>query len=355
MTRLLWGGSAEEGRPFDGVAVLLTVAGCVPMLFWRTFPLVPAISALTTVFMLAVLNYPFTGPLILALGLVGLTASRAEGRMTGSLGVLSGAVFAATVYTQADDEPLLGAIGGFAVGMVPALIGERLRAERARVTAAQELARRVEELRDRDVQSAVAEERLRIARDVHDITGHHLSAISLLAGGAGRTTADPEARAAFERIHDLTRAALGQTRSVLGVLRHDQEPAALAPLPRLAHVEHLLEPAQAAGIAVDVRVEGDARELSETVELCAYRVIQESLTNVVRHAGARSVGVAVGYGEAELTVAVDDDGTPGPVGAGSGIEGMRERVALVGGELAAGPRDGGGWSVRATIPLGRSR
>jgi signal transduction histidine kinase len=352
VTLLLRDEPSDGGGEFDAVAAALIVLACAPIAVWRAAPLVPAICALSSLLAGAALGYSFTGPVILALGLVGLTASRAEGRVTGSLGVFSGVTLAVVTFTRADSEPLLTAIGGFAIGMLPALIGERLRVERARALDAQELARRVEELRDRDVQRAVAEERLRIARDVHDITGHHLSAISLQAAGASRTTADPLARAVFERIHGLTTEALGQTRRALGALRAASDPLALAPPPHLAHIEHLLEPARTAGSDVELRYEGRARELSETIELSAYRVIQESLTNVVRHAGARTVRIVIGYADHALTVAIDDDGAGrGPVRAGRGIQGMRERVALVGGELAAGPRDGGGWSVRATLPL----
>ena len=184
---------------------------------------------------------------------------------------------------------------------------------------------------------------------MHDITGHHLSAISLQAAGASRATSDPVARGALERIHRLTSGALGQTRRALGVLR-ESEPAALAPTPRLEHVEQLLEPARDAGLAVDLRVDGAGRPLSDEIEVCAYRVVQESLTNVVRHASATAVHVRVAYGERELLVTVDDDGVGGPGRPGGGIEGMRERVAIVGGSFAAGPARHG-WSVRASIPL----
>jgi signal transduction histidine kinase len=346
---------SDHANPFDALAVVLTVVGCAPIAFRRMAPVVAAVAGLSTALLGVALDRPMTGPIIVALGLVGLATCRADVRMTGTLGVFSGAVIAAIAGLGEEGDPLLLAlISGVAVGMLPALVGERLRAERMRTEDAQELARRVEELRDRDVGRAVAEERLRIARDVHDITGHHLSAISLQSAGAGRTTDDPVARAAFERIHGLTAQALGQTRRSLGVLRSDAEPAALVPLPRLAHVEHLLGPARVAGIDVDLRVEGRVREVSETVELCAYRVVQESLTNVVRHAGARSVRVVIAYGEDVLTVAVQDDGSGDdgrPLRAGSGVEGMRDRVALVGGSLTAGPRDEGGWSVHAALPL----
>jgi signal transduction histidine kinase len=346
--------SDDGGRDFNAIAALLTVIACAPIAFRRSVPVVAAVLALSVALLGVALSYPMTGPILVALGLVGLAASRADVRMTGTLGVFSGVVVATIALVARDADAPLALVSGVAVGMLPALVGERLRAERVRARDARELALRVEELRDRDVQRAVAEERLRIARDVHDITGHHLSAISLQSAGAGRTTRDPVARAAFERIHGLTTEALGQTRRALGVLRQEPEPTPVAPLPRLAHVEHLLEPARGAGIDVELRVEGEARELSETAEMCAYRVIQESLTNVVRHADARSVRIVVHYGEEALTVAVEDDGAGGrggPVRAGGGIEGMRERVALVGGALSAGPWNGRGWSVHATLPL----
>lgn len=341
-------------RDFDLVAIVLTVAACAPVAFRRGEPLVAAVVSLTIALAGTLRDYPMTAATLVALGMVGLATGRAEARLTGSLGVFSGIVLTISALSTARADYLIVAIGAFAVGMLPALVGEKFRAERARTRDARELARRVEELRDRDVARAVAEERLRIARDVHDITGHHISAISLQAAGAGRTTPDPVARAAFERIHGLTTEALGQTRRALGVLRQEAEPATLAPSPRLAHVDHLLEPARSSGIDAELQVEGTVRELSETVEMCAYRVIQESLTNVVRHAGAHVVRVAVGYGEEVLTVTVEDDGGGSrgrAVRSGGGIEGMRERVALVGGELEAGPRDGGGWAVRATLPL----
>ncbi|HST38279.1 MAG TPA: histidine kinase [Conexibacter sp.] len=331
-------------------------AGPLDLRRWRSgqgWPAAGAVLALLGALLCDTLDSPATGPLIVvALGLVGLAASRDGVRLTRTLGVFSGAVLALLAFLTSDADGLLAPISGFAIGMLPALIGEQLRAERIRARDANELARRVEELRDRDIGRAVAEERLRIARDVHDITGHHLSAISLQASGAGGKTADLEARAAFDRIHGLTTEALGQTRRALGLLRRESDGAALAPSPRLAHVEELFAPTRAAGIDVDLCVEGDPRGLTETIEMCAYRVIQESLTNVARHAAARMVRVVVDYGETALRLNVLDDGSGrGPVRPGGGIEGMRERVALVGGELAVGPQDGGGWAVSATLPL----
>ena len=205
-----------------------------------------------------------------------------------------------------------------------ALIGERSAPSANGPASAQELARRVEELRDRDVERAVAEERLRIARDVHDITGHHLSAISLQAAGAGRTTSDPVARAAFERIHGLTsrgaRSDPARARRAAGGVRARRR----SRRPRGSSTwSSCSSPRAPPGSPSSLRVEGDAPPLSETVEVCAYRVVQESLTNVVRHAGARAVRVVVAYGARELRIAVDDDGVggSGDACAGGGIEG----------------------------------
>ncbi|RKQ93252.1 signal transduction histidine kinase [Solirubrobacter pauli] len=350
-TLVVRGDVEEVDRDFDGLAVALILLGFAPIVLWRTQPLIPAGCALATVLVGMALGYTFIGPIVFAIGLVGWAASRAETSTTRTLGLCSGLTFAIVVSVKADEQTVLAAIGGFAIGMVPALIGEQLRAERERARAAHELARRVEELRDHDVQRAVAEERLRIARDVHDITGHHLSAIALQSAGAGRTTRDPVARAAFERIHGLTAEALGETRRSLGVLRAS-EPAELAPPPRLEHLEQLLVPVRAAGLDVRLRVEGDVRELSETAEMSAYRVVQESITNVIRHAQAETVEIVVAYGAQAVTLTVRDDGRGGAdARAGSGIEGMRERTALVGGSLSAGAVDGHGWAVRATLPL----
>ncbi|MDQ2700577.1 MAG: sensor histidine kinase, partial [Actinomycetota bacterium] len=149
--------------------------------------------------------------------------------------------------------------------------------------------------------------------------------------------------------------ALGQTKSSLGVLRLEAEPPELAPSPRLAQADGLLAPAREAGLDVSLRTEGRERELPDTVEMCGYRVIQESLTNVVRHARATTVRIIVAYEHESLVVTIEDDGSSsddGPVRTGAGIEGMRERVGLIGGSLDAGQRATGGWMVRAMLPAG---
>ena len=343
-------GAAQVDRAPDLLGALLTIAACAPVALRRAHPLLAAVVALAFASAGLALGYMVVVAVLVALALCSRAAIYSAQRVTVPLGAYAGTLMAAAVTITGDDSPVpVRILLGLMIGVSAVLIGDAIRSERERTRETQEFAQRIAELRDRDVERAVIEERLRIARDVHDVTGHHLSAISLQAAGAGRTTSDPVARAALERIHRLTAEALGQTRRALGVLR-ESGPAARAPTPRLEHVEQLLEPARNAGLAVDLRLDGADRPLSDEIEVCAYRVVQESLTNVVRHAGASAVRVRVSYGERELLIAVDDDGVGGPGRPGGGIEGMRERVAIVGGSFAAGPA-GHGWSVRASLPL----
>jgi signal transduction histidine kinase len=167
-----------------------------------------------------------------------------------------------------------------------------------------------------------------------------------------------QSRSALVAIKQASNDALGELRSVLDVLRQGDEAEPRAPASGLAHLDRLVAGAEATGLEVRTRVEGTPRPLPAGTDLAAYRIVQESLTNVTRHAGPASATVLVRYGPADLTVQVDDDGRgPGPAGNGSGagpgngIRGMRERVQALGGELTTGPRPGGGFRVRATLPL----
>lgn len=338
----------------------LTVLACCVAVIYRTVPVVAALTALAISLLGTLLGYTMAGALVVALVLVGMTCSRSGVRVTGPIGVLSGLCLAAVALVRADHDVFLASVGGFAVGMLPALAGERVRSIRGATRDAREIARRIEELRDRDVLRAVTQERLRIARDVHDITGHHLSAISLQAAGGGRASTDETARVAFGHIHRLAKQALDQTRGALGILREDDDAMALAPPPRVADLDTLLEPTRMAGLDVSLAAAGQVRELPETVDTCVYRVVQESLTNVLRHAQATTVQVTVDYGPTALKVTICDNGTaaskvsqrPGRP-SGNGLVGMRDRVSLIGGELFAGARDDGssGWIVRISVPM----
>ena len=341
---------AADDRALDLLGAVLAIAACAPLAVRRAHPLAAAVVALPLEGTALALGYLVIPAVLVGLVLCSRAALLSAQRVTVPLAAYAGTVMAAAVGITGEESPVpVRLLGGVAIGVTAVLIGDAIRSERERAREAHAYAQRIAELRDRDVERAVVEERLRIARDVHDITGHHLSAISLQAAGASRATSDAVAREALERIHGLTSEALGQTRRTLGVLR-ESGPADRAPTPRLAHVEQLLEPARAAGLAVELRMDGADRPLSDELEVCAYRVVQEALTNVVRHAGASAVRVRVSYGERELEIAVEDDGAGAPGRPGGGIRGMRERVAIVGGSFAAGP-SADGWSVRASLPL----
>jgi signal transduction histidine kinase len=233
-------------------------------------------------------------------------------------------------------------------------VGSRVRTQRA---LAVQTGRAEAEREER----AVLEERSRIARELHDVVAHHLSLIAVQAETAPYRRPDlPEsARAEFGSLSEVAREALADMRRLLGVLRQDQ-PAALAPQPQLADLPALVDAARKAGVPVELTVPPALDHVPSGVALCAYRIVQESLSNASQHAPGAAVTVSVGRdnGAILLRVANGPGGpvspSPSPRGAGHGLTGMRERVALLGGSLAAGPAPGGGFVVSATLPLGQT-
>ena len=205
---------------------------------------------------------------------------------------------------------------------------------------------------------AVADERVRIARELHDIVAHHMSVVALQSGLAEYVidTDLPTARKALGAVGDASREALLEMRRLLDVLRVDHATDSdYSPQPGLAALDVLVERARSAGLPVEVAVTGPVRPLPPGPDLCAYRVIQESLTNVLKHAGHARAKIDLEYGEATLTVKVVDDGdqqsAPGAAVTSHGIRGMRERAELYGGVLTAGPARDGGFAVVARLPL----
>src|SRR5215204_4467172 len=219
----------------------------------------------------------------------------------------------------------------------------------------------LEQAREELARRAVVEERLRLARELHDVVAHAMSVIAVQSGvGAHVAASRPqEVGKALAAIETTSRAALTELRRLLGVLRQDSDPqASLTPVPGLANLDRLLTEVGKAGLAVRVRVEGTPLPLPAGVDLSAYRIVQEALTNVVKHAGPAHAQVTIGYRDQYVTVEVTDDGqgavtsgSDGQAGSGHGLIGMRERVAAFGGELEVGPRPGGGFRVAARLPL----
>jgi signal transduction histidine kinase len=247
------------------------------------------------------------------------------------------------------------------------LVGEVMRSRRASVADLAERTARLERERDLEARRAAAEERLRIARELHDVVAHNLSVVVVQAQAAQRILdRDVErARGVVDSIGRTGREALDEMRRLLGLLRSG-EPAGdgqgdgpFGPQPGLARIGELVDQVGTAGLPVSLRVEGAQRPLEAAVDLSAFRIVQEALTNALKHAGPAHAEVVLRYRPSDLELTVSDDGRGGsarfdggPVpGSGHGLVGMRERVELFGGELAAGPRPGGGYQVRARLPL----
>jgi signal transduction histidine kinase len=247
-----------------------------------------------------------------------------------------------------------------AVVLIAWLCGRAVRARALLTEELHEAAIRAEEAHEADAQRAMAEERRRIAREMHDVVAHSVSVMVVQAGGARRIIdRDPDRAAqAAAQIEYAGRAALVEMRRLLGLLHGGEgEAGALAPQPSLAELDALVERSRAAGLPVEVRVLGERRPVPAGIDLAAYRIVQEALTNTLKHAGAAPTEVHLRWGEDELELEILDRGrlvvpdSRNGSGGGHGLVGMAERVRLYGGELEAGPRPAGGFRVRARLPL----
>jgi signal transduction histidine kinase len=341
-----------EGEPLDALAVILVAAGPVALLARRRLPVAVYFFVLSATMAYSVIGYP-RGPIFLSLLISFFTVVITGHRLAAILGLAAGYFgFLWLPYILGrDDAPSTAAIVGLAAWLLVILsAAEFIRVRRERATEAAQI--RQEEARRR-----ASEERLRIARELHDALGHHLSLINVQSGVALHVNEElPEqARSALDAIRQASKEALTELRSVLEILRQGDEQAPRSPTPTLARLDNLVSQAAAAGLTVRAQTVGEVRPLPFGVDVAAFRIVQEALTNVARHAGPATATVQIAYGDGDLTVQVDDDGR-GPAhhaksGNGKGILGMRERVAALGGELEAGPRPEGGFRVRARLPL----
>jgi signal transduction histidine kinase len=239
---------------------------------------------------------------------------------------------------------------------VAAAIGQAVRATRAHQVMLEERARRAEEGREHEARRRVQQERLRIARELHDAVGHHVALISVQAGAMGYLLdADPaKARESLAHIQRASEAALEELRLTVGLLRQPGDREPVEPAGGLGRLDELIASFAATGLQVTCDVTGQVRQLPEAVDLTAYRVIQESLTNTAKHAAGTSASVRLAFRPGALELAVEDDGPPSggsQIGdEGHGIIGMRERAVALGGWLSAGRRAGGGFRVLAELP-----
>ena len=345
----VWLAATQTPRIVTAPAALLWT---LPLLLRRRFPL----AAPTVVFATlaaealvpgeAVTSSQVNGfTLLVAFGVAGMVSDFRSAFAGAGIGYAS-----ASVIILVERPPVSGTWEILTFGAVSWAIGRRL-VERAQRAA--NLEERADRLA-REQEAAVAGERGRIARELHDVIAHSVSVMTVQAGAARLLLEEDPARARqpLLSVEETGRQALAEMRRLLGILRAEEQPAALAPQPGIAELGALVEQLRAAGLPVDLVVEGDPQVLPPGVDLAAYRVVQEALTNALKHAGAARAEVRLRYGSTVLELAVTNDGhVPRNGRAGHGVVGMRERVALYGGEFEAGPRREGGYSVRAKLPL----
>ncbi|MEG3629790.1 sensor histidine kinase [Streptomyces poriticola] len=344
-------GDREEPWETTALAWGLLVAACAALYGCRRHP-VPVATFVLAATIAYYLISAYDGPLMVAF-VVALYLVAARGRLRAAIVLAALGLLLTGTGTLLGNQDVNGValfmMTGWLVGVVALGWVRHNRLALARETE----------------QRAVSEERLRIARELHDVVGHHLSLINVQSAAAlRRLHKDPEsgpqrAEAALDAVKDASREALRELRTTLGVLRQEGEAAPTAPATGgLDRLRELVEPARLAGLEVRVRGDGAAarRPLPAEVDLAAYRIVQEALTNVARHAHATAVTIRTGREPGRITVEITDNGR-GPAAVpvtggtpGTGISGMRERARALGGELTAGPAPDGGFTVRATLP-----
>ncbi len=339
---------SRQGRTAAGIAFGL--AATLPLLLRRRRPLA-VLAAIVAVALLANVDVPFQLPLLIALYTIG--ANRSWETTIGAVGAV---VATAVVYALAGG-PQFG--GGEIVGLallcsLAAGTGLYIGSKRTSIATLEEQAERMARERELLAARAVAEERVRIAQELHDVIAHNLSLIVVQAQALGATAGDERVTAATDGIADLGRRTMGEMHRTLRLLRARDDAPELAPQPGLGDLDELLARSRAAGLDVDLAVEGPPRRLAQSVDLSAFRIVQEALTNVFKHAGRAHTSVTIAYGPRALELSIVDEGggDGGDAGAagGHGLIGMRERTALFGGTLTAGPRRGEGFEVRASLP-----
>ncbi len=349
--------SSDMDAPLPIVA-LFVLGSTLPLYWRRQAPLVVLVATLASVTIPDVTHgiannatAPFAGVLV-AVYASGAYTSRRDGRI--AAGIIAVMVVTTAV---AIGEDVIGDV--FFIGGILFTVWGLATVVRSRRELTQALAARTVELeheREEKAKLAVTEERARIARELHDVVAHNVSMMVVQAGAERHAIGDerPETSQVLATIEDTGRAAMAEMRRLLGMLRRSDDDLALAPQPSLRHLGDLVEQVREAGMPVDLRIEGEERDLAPGIDLSAYRIVQEALTNALKHAGPARARVTVRYGESELDIEIADDGTDpateAPAG-GHGLVGMRERVAMFGGDLATGKRRGGGYAVRARLPL----
>jgi len=354
---VVWGAGAHRHHSISALDALLVPLTTLPLALRRYKPLevlAVTVGAETLLLLFSSRTAVPLGPLV-ALYTV---ASRCERPV--SLRAAEWVALPIIVGVSADSGPhpqqIIPKLALFAIAWV---LGDNIRTRRAYLAELEARAARLEREREEQAERAVIEERTRIARELHDVIAHNVS-VMVVQASAGEEVFDTDPRRARESLAAVAstgRAALTELRRLLGVIRAEEEHegAAYAPQPGIEYLEELVVQMRETGLAVELSVLGEPRELPEGVGLCAYRIVQEALTNTLKHADASQAQVSVRYVSDALELRIVDDGRRAPPvngdTAGHGLIGMRERVALFGGELSVGPLVGQGFEVSARLPL----
>jgi signal transduction histidine kinase len=351
-----------DAKTLGPVGYGLLIVGAAALLVRRTHPVAALAGTVIPAFAYDLLNFP-GGLCTIAVGVALYSVADAGHVRTGIgaiVAVVGGFLGIGVVFGRGHVFDLVTALW-FAGWLVASLIlGETTRSRRAYLEEVEQRALEAERTREDEARRRAGEERIRIARELHDILAHRISMISVQSGvGAHLMDRDPDqARRALVAVNQASKEALQELRATLGLLRQVDAPEPRSPAPGLAQLEGVMASATAAGVEVRLDVSGRPRDLPTGVDLAAYRIVQESLTNVIRHARAATARIAIAYRRTEVVIEVEDDGRGvdegegEPVaGGGNGLIGMRERATALGGELEAGPLAGGGFRVLARLPV----
>ena len=356
---LVEGIDPSEGviRRLDALGVLLIAGMTLPLAARRLFPRAVAIATVGCVVAAAANGYPFgIGPFaaLFALCSLAYTTSRRDILL---VGIPAGTALVAGFVAAPGHATASNIVGNLLAVAFTLLVGRLLRIRRDQNALLAERNRELETLREAQTRSAIVEERMRIAREVHDVVGHSLVAITLQArAGLRRLPRSPgRAGEALREIETLASRALDETRTAIATIRGGTDVTALHPQPMLADLPDLVESMNGSELDVHLVVDPAAHDLAAHLQSAAYRIVQESLSNAAKHARPARTDVRITHAGEVLTVEVTDDSTNASpaAGEGSGLRGMRERAEQLGGSLDAGPAPQRGWRVRARLPVER--
>jgi signal transduction histidine kinase len=354
----IWVGGVPGER---WVLSLFALAWTIPLLFWRRWPLAAGVASVAAFAAEAYVEYPATENSIFLLVVViwslWLTGSHPRLRLALVAGAAGFALLVAGVAAgghgvRGDDVAFL-----LVIGLSPWLASRAVRRRGARADELEDLAAKLERDREEQARAAVAAERARIAGELHEVVTNSVNAMTVQAEAARVLLRDdPErARRAVVAVEETGREALAETRRLLGILRSDMSDPLLAPQPGLGDLDRLVADMRARGLQVAVDVVGSPAVLAPGVDLAAYRIVQEALEGALAGSGRTGANVTVRYGEAALDLVVADDGRSAGGGREAAIAALRERLAIYGGKLEAGPGEDGRFSVKARIPTEASR